>query len=116
MAAFCHVALDLPGKLGLVGYVQVDLEVNEVVDTVIVKGVETFNDQNLGGLDFLSWVEETTDVVVDWLLDGLAFLECLDLFVGVWRWVRMDGWMEEIKGRDLRAAAAALSQRGDDGK
>jgi len=84
VATLCHVALDLPGKLGLVRDVQVDLEVNEVVDTVIVKWVETFNDQNLGGLDFLRWVEKTADVIVNWLLDGLAFLECLDLLVVVW--------------------------------
>jgi hypothetical protein len=44
--------------------------------------VQTLNDKNLGGLDELRWVEEASDVVVDWLLDCLSFFD--RLLVGPW--------------------------------
>jgi hypothetical protein len=74
-----HITLDLPSELGLVRDIQIDTEIDEVVDAVIEEGVETFNDEDLGGLNALSRVEETRDVIVNGLVNSLARLESLDL-------------------------------------
>ena len=79
VATLSHITLDLPGELGLVGDVQVDAEIDELVDAVIEEGVETLNDEDLGGINLLRGIEETGDMVVDGLLDSLALLESLDL-------------------------------------
>jgi hypothetical protein len=74
-----HVTLDLPGELSLIRDIQIDTEINEIVDTVIVERVETFNDEDLGGLNAFSRVEETRDMIVNGLFNSLARLEGLDL-------------------------------------
>jgi hypothetical protein len=74
-----HITLDLPSELGLIRDIQVDTEINKIVDTVIVERVETFDDEDLRGLDAFSRVEKSRDVIVNGLVNSLARLEGLDL-------------------------------------
>ena len=81
VSTLCHIALDLPGELDLVGDVEVDAEVDQVVDTVIVEGVKSLDDENLRRVGLLRRVKQSGDVVVDGLVDRLSRLEGLDLLV-----------------------------------
>mmetsp|Transcript_11820 Transcript_11820/g.16430 ORF Transcript_11820/g.16430 Transcript_11820/m.16430 type:complete len:410 (+) Transcript_11820:397-1626(+) len=81
VTALFHITLDLPGELDLIGDVEVNSEIKQLSHTIIKHGVEALNNHDRGGLDLLGGVQGTVDVVVDGLLDGLAGLELLQLFV-----------------------------------
>mmetsp|Transcript_13714 Transcript_13714/g.23546 ORF Transcript_13714/g.23546 Transcript_13714/m.23546 type:complete len:242 (+) Transcript_13714:448-1173(+) len=53
VAALCHISLDLPGKLHLVGNVEVDGEIQEIADTLVEHGVKALNDNDVVGVDQL---------------------------------------------------------------
>ena len=81
VSTLLHVTLDLPVKLDLRGDIKVESEVEEVTDTLVVHGVETLEDDDGGRLNGLGGVKGSVDVVVDWLLNGLALLQSLNLLV-----------------------------------
>jgi hypothetical protein len=79
MSTLSHITLNLPGEFNLIGDVQVDAEIDQVIHAIIIEWVKSFNDQDLWSLGFLSWIQKTSDVIVDWLIDSLSALESFDL-------------------------------------
>ena len=85
MSTLCHITLDLPGEFDFVRNIKINAEINQIVDTVVVERMQTFNDKDLRRCDIFRGIQKSRNMVVNGLGNALTLfqsfhLRCISIF------------------------------------